>query len=208
MDSKQPAPVAQVLAQPTPGTSYLEWGAVFGGVALAGAIATILTQFGAGVGLSVGAATLSDGSVSWNVLVAGLWSVAVAVMSSAAGGYVAGRMRSPWGDATESEVEFRDGVHGVVAWAVATLLVSISLATLTLLLALGKAVADTPADAALSADALRIGGNVTGIFAFAVAAGAAIGAAAAWFAATIGGKHRDEGISVHEVVVPRMFRRG
>jgi hypothetical protein len=35
-----------------------------------------------------------------------------------AGGYVAGRMRSRWGETTAHEVEFRDGLHGGLVWAV------------------------------------------------------------------------------------------
>jgi hypothetical protein len=42
--------------------------------------------------------------------------------------------------------------------------------------------------------------------AFASAAGAALSAAAAYVAGTIGGGHRDKGISIH-VVTPKMFRR-
>jgi hypothetical protein len=34
------------------------------------------------------------------------------------GGYVAGRMRSRWHEPTEHEVEFRDGLHGGLVWAV------------------------------------------------------------------------------------------
>jgi hypothetical protein len=35
-----------------------------------------------------------------------------------AGGYVAGRMRSRWHEPTQHEVEFRDGLHGGLVWAV------------------------------------------------------------------------------------------
>jgi hypothetical protein len=35
-----------------------------------------------------------------------------------AGGYVAGRLRSRWHETTEHEIEFRDGVHGALVWAV------------------------------------------------------------------------------------------
>jgi hypothetical protein len=35
-----------------------------------------------------------------------------------AGGYIAGRMRSRWNETTQHEVEFRDGLHGGLVWAV------------------------------------------------------------------------------------------
>jgi hypothetical protein len=35
-----------------------------------------------------------------------------------AGGYIAGRMRTRWNETTQHEVEFRDGLHGGLVWAV------------------------------------------------------------------------------------------
>jgi hypothetical protein len=61
-------------------------------------------------------------------------------------------------------------------------------------------------EAEATADMLRITANVSTIFNFATAAGAAIGAAAAWYAARLGGDHRDKGLSIHEIV-PKVFRR-
>lgn len=94
-------------AMPGSDGSYLEWGPVWGGGAVAVALSLVLMQFGAGIGLSVGDPVLESGAVSWNVLAAGLWTVWVALVASAAGGYIAGRMRQRWQDATEQEVEFR-----------------------------------------------------------------------------------------------------
>ena len=45
----------------------------------------------------------------------------VAVGSFALGGYIAGRVRSTW-KASSDEVEFRDGVHGLIAWALGVML--------------------------------------------------------------------------------------
>ena len=39
-------------------------------------------------------------------------------MSFSAGGYLAGRLRSPWAGGTEGERHFRDGAHGFAVWAV------------------------------------------------------------------------------------------
>lgn len=183
--------------------SYLEWGAIWGGTALAGAMSVVFLQFGSAVGFAVGSTFLEDGTPSWSVLVAGLWVVLVTLASSAAGGYFAGRMRSRRGDAKEVEVEFRDGTHGLVTWATATLVVGAVTTGLAALSAIDAAAAQ---QAGMTAEMVRITKNVSGIFAFSVAAGSALGAAAAWFAATMGGAHRDQGLSVHEVV-PKIFRR-
>lgn len=190
-----------------PGSSYLEWGAVFGGTAVAGAMSVVLLQFGAGVGLALGSPTLEDGSASWNVLAAGLWLAIVALASSTAGGYIAGRMRSRWGDAVEAEVEFRDGTHGLVVWGASTVAVGVLMAAITAASAVGAGTAAAGAPPSEpTADLLRLTANVSTIFSFATAAGAALGAAAAWYAATLGGEHRDKGLSIHEVV-PKRFRR-
>lgn len=205
MKPKDKDSTTAVTSTAEPGASYLEWGAIFGGAAVAAAMSVVLLQFAAGAGMSVGASTLEDGSASWNVMVAGLWLAVVALASSGAGGYIAGRMRSRWGDAVEAEVEFRDGTHGLVVWAVATLSVGVIMAGVAALSALSEAKSAAP-DLETTADMLRISANVSTIFSFATAAGAALGAAVAWFAAQLGGEHRDEGLSINEAV-PKIFRR-
>jgi len=209
MQTSYADPLAAHIEPPTmtgtlaPGSSYLEWGAVLGGVVVAMAMSVVLLQFGAGVGLAMGAPTLSDGTASWNVVVAGLWVALVALSSSAAGGYLAGRMRSRWGDAAETEVECRDGIHGLATWGVSTLAVGVLMAILAALSAPRLGVIPAP-DTAVQV--LRIMANASVIFTFGIAAGAALGAAAAWHAATVGGHHRDNGLSMH-AVVPTAFRR-
>ncbi len=44
------------------------------------------------------------------------------VASFAAGGYIAGRMRSPWRTTDETESYFRDGAHGFGVWSIGVLL--------------------------------------------------------------------------------------
>ncbi|MFN4090432.1 MAG: hypothetical protein ACK4QW_15500 [Alphaproteobacteria bacterium] len=60
-------------------------------------------------------------SLRWLTIATGIWFIWVAISSFAAGGYLAGRLRRRIGDATEDEVETRDGAHGVVVWAVGAL---------------------------------------------------------------------------------------
>lgn len=205
MVDKSSTPDARAIAAPAPGISYLEWGAVLAGATVASALSVVLFQFGSGVGLALTSPTLEDGSASWNVVIVGLWTLLVAISSAAAGGYIAGRMRSRWGDAVESEVEFRDGVHGLVVWGASTLAVAAVLAIMTALATVGIATTANVVAATPDPAVVRLSTNITTLLAFATAAGAALGAGAAWFSAISGGKHRDEATSFH-VLVPGMFR--
>src|SRR6185503_13864867 len=55
-------------------------------------------------------------------LLSGLWLLLTAVASFALGGYLAGRLRATWDTTTADEVEFRDGIHGVLVWGLAILI--------------------------------------------------------------------------------------
>ena len=46
----------------------------------------------------------------------------MAIIAFGVGGYIAGRMRAPI-DASDDEIEFRDGTHGVLVWAIAMVLI-------------------------------------------------------------------------------------
>ena len=102
--------------------SYLDWPAVFAGAAVAAAISLVLLTFGSAIGLSLTSAQEGQStSLFWIAVIGGFWLLWVQVSASIAGGYLAGRMRRRHGDATEYESDIRDGSHGVVVWAVATL---------------------------------------------------------------------------------------
>ena len=55
----------------------------------------------------------------------GLYLVLVAIVAYGAGGYVVGRLRARLSAGPPDEIEFRDGVHGAAAWALATLLAAL-----------------------------------------------------------------------------------
>jgi hypothetical protein len=59
----------------------------------------------------------------------GLYFVVMAMMSSAIGGYLAGRLRNKWIGVHTDEVYFRDTAHGFLAWAFASVLGAAVLAT-------------------------------------------------------------------------------
>lgn len=185
------------------GQSYLEWGAVWGGSVIAIATSTVLGQFGGSAGLALGEPVLANGEPSWQVIVASLWLFLTALASSAGGGYIAGRMRSRWGDAAKSEVEFRDGVHGLSVWAVSTMAVAAVAAFGAALAGIGVntgTVEEIPANVAEYTQTLTV------VYGFAAGAAAALGAGAAWWFASLGGSHRDEGTDVN-LLTPRFLRR-
>jgi hypothetical protein len=57
----------------------------------------------------------------WLALLSGFWIIVVTTGSYALGGYLAGRVRSTWKTSAD-EVEFRDGAHGLLVWAVGVVL--------------------------------------------------------------------------------------
>jgi hypothetical protein len=103
-------------------TNYVQWGPAVAGALAAASLAFVLHSFAAAIGLAVSstAPTWRDASMMLQLL-SGLYLVIVAIISLGVGGYIAGRMRSPV-DASADEVEFRDGTHGLLVWAIAMIL--------------------------------------------------------------------------------------
>jgi hypothetical protein len=111
-----------VAAGPVPQASYIEWSPVIAGAIGASAISFLLLTFGGAVGLTLTSPWPNEGVPAWAILFAvAWWSVMVQIGSFFAGGYLAGRMRTRWADATLHEVRFRDGTHGFTVWAVGVL---------------------------------------------------------------------------------------
>ena len=112
-----PAPLGS-SATATPGSSFVEWGAVLAGAFLAAAISFVLLTFGAAIGLSATSPWPNSGASAKVIAsIAVFWAMAQQIGAFMAGGYVAGRMRSRWHE-TGHEAEFRDGLHGGLVWAV------------------------------------------------------------------------------------------
>jgi hypothetical protein len=106
-----------------PPSNYLAWTPAVAGALIATAFSTILIAFGTAIGLGVAstAPTWRDASVAlW--LLSGIYLILVALISFGVGGYAVGRIRTN-ADATDTtEIEHRDGVHGLAAWAIAAVL--------------------------------------------------------------------------------------
>jgi hypothetical protein len=107
----------------TTGPVYVSWGAVIAGAIAASAFTFVLVTFGAAIGLATAShsATWRDSSIAF-ALLSGLWLLLAALASFSLGGYVAGRMRATWGTTVADEIEFRDGIHGLLVWALAVII--------------------------------------------------------------------------------------
>ena len=120
--------------------SGVSWPAVAAGGVATAALTLLLVAFGAGLGLSA-ISPWSDSGVSASTfkIATGIYLIIVGVMSSAVGGYLAGRLRTKWIGVHSNEVFFRDTAHGFLAWAFATLISATALASTTAYLANGAA---------------------------------------------------------------------
>jgi hypothetical protein len=103
---------------------YLHWTPVILGALVATAFSSILLAFGAtiGLGISSTAPTWRDASAALSIL-SGLYLIIQAVLSFGVGGYLAGRTSVVGlAPADSTEIEHRDGLHGLAAWALAVVL--------------------------------------------------------------------------------------
>jgi hypothetical protein len=103
---------------------YVEWTPVIAGAIAAAALSFVLFTFGSSLGIALASSSPSwrDASVTLAVL-SGLYVILATVASFGFGGYIAGQLRSPWAASTDiDEVEFRDGIHGLLVWALAVAL--------------------------------------------------------------------------------------
>ena len=126
----------QDVASPSPraveATDYVRWTPIVAGAVVAAALASVLHGFAAAIGLAVSstAPTWRDASIALWIL-SGCYLILVALATYGLGGYIAGRMRVPQRDASADEIETRDGAHGLLVWALATLSTGLLIAMAT-----------------------------------------------------------------------------
>ena len=103
-------------------SSGVSWGAILAGAAAAAALSLILVILGVGLGFSAISPWPSIGANVTTVGVsAALWLALTQIVASGLGGYLAGRLRVKWADVHTDEIYFRDTAHGMLSWAVASL---------------------------------------------------------------------------------------
>jgi hypothetical protein len=103
--------------------AYLHWNPIMAGAIAAAAFSFVLISFGSAIGLAV-----ASPSSSWRdtssalALLGGLWLLLTSLASFGLGGYLAGRLRESLTVAVPDEVEFRDGIHGLLVWGLAIII--------------------------------------------------------------------------------------
>jgi hypothetical protein len=124
---RQPAQIADIVE---PSEAGVSWAAVIAGAAASCALTLVLLSFGMGMGFSVVSPWSNSGiSVTTFKIGTGLYFIVMAMISSAVGGYLAGRLRTKWVGIQTTEVHFRDTAHGFLAWAVASVVGAVLLAS-------------------------------------------------------------------------------
>lgn len=108
-----------VAAAPGP---YVDWAAILGGAIVTVALGVLFTGFGAALGLTAVSAEEGEGSGTLALVISAIWILLSVVAAYAMGGYVAGRMRRRVENASPDEVTVRDGMNGVIVWAVGVVL--------------------------------------------------------------------------------------
>src|ERR1700675_4307779 len=113
-----------------PSVAGISWAAVLAGAVTSLALTLVLLSLGAGLGFSVVSPWSNSGvSATTFEIGTGLYFIVMAMISSALGGYMAGRLRKRWIGVQSTEVHFRDTAHGFLAWALASVLGAIVLAS-------------------------------------------------------------------------------
>jgi hypothetical protein len=122
-----PIETIETIEPSLPGVS---WAAVLAGAVASLALTLVLLSFGAGMGFAVVSPWGNAGiSATTFKIGTGLYFIVMAMISSALGGYLAGRLRQRWIAVQAPEVFFRDTAHGFLAWALASVLGAVLLAT-------------------------------------------------------------------------------
>ena len=184
--------VEEVLVGPAQAAAgrATDWGAIIGGALAAMGVTIILFTAGSGFGLStVEPWSFANRAPETFAIGAAIWLIVMQWVSSAVGGYLAGRLRVRWHHLHGDESFFRDTAHGLITWAMATVIVA-GVAVLMTTLA-GLAASDlaevAPASPAAADEARKA---VTAIALF-TGFSMLIGAFIASVSAVLGGRLRD-----------------
>jgi len=110
--------------------SAVHWGAVLAGTVTSSAFALTLVALGTGIGLmSVSPWSNSGVSTTTFGVLTLAWLAAIQLFAFGIGGYISGRLRVRWPGTHTDEVFFRDTAHGLLVWALGTLVSVAILAT-------------------------------------------------------------------------------
>ncbi|MEO5586173.1 MAG: hypothetical protein ABIQ81_00615 [Novosphingobium sp.] len=172
-----------------PGGPAVDWSAIWAGTSAAIAITLMLLAIGAGLGLASISPWPGVGAKATTFSIgAGIWLIVMQWISSAVGGYLAGRMRTRWHGLHSDETFFRDTAQGLITWSVATMIVAGIAVLMTTLAGLA---APTQTDASMSAAMAEAARKAATAIALFTGFSMLIGGFIACVSAAIGGRLRD-----------------
>jgi hypothetical protein len=123
LDPRAPGPVA--ISAAAPSKSAASWSAIIAGAFVAAGLSLVLLALGSGLGFAAISPWHDRGvSATSFAITTAIWFIVIQWLSSAVGGYIAGRLRTRWIGTNPHEVFFRDTAHGLITWAVATVAVA------------------------------------------------------------------------------------
>jgi hypothetical protein len=169
----------------------ISWSAIIAGATVALATSLLLTLLAAGFGIRFAFGGLAwRGSLEGFSPIFGAGAIAVQVVSAGFGGYIAGRMRHQWFTVHPDEAHFRDTAHGLLAWALSTV-VGVVLAA-TVLIPYAEQLAAPTAPSVLTADEALRAANIAMQAAFFTGVGMFLSAFIAAVAARLGGLQNED----------------
>ena len=104
------------------GRSAVSWGAIIAGAFAAAAFSFALFALGAGIGLASVSPWGGLPSPTTFGVMTGAWLIAIELFALGLGGYLAGRLRTRWSGVHSDEAFFRDTAHGLLVWALASVI--------------------------------------------------------------------------------------
>jgi hypothetical protein len=171
----------------------ISWAAIFAGAVASLALSLVLSTLVAGFGFKLMSPWPGQPTPGGFTPVLGAAMIAVQVVSSALGGYLAGRLRTKWLNLHSHEAHFRDTAHGLLAWAVSTIVGVVLVATVFAMPTDTAAVPGAaPVDPATVAALAQNASNIAAQVAFFIGFGMLLSAFTAAVAAALGGLRREE----------------
>jgi hypothetical protein len=112
-------------AAAAPSKSAASWPAIIAGAFVAIAVSLVLLALGSGLGFASMSPWPGKGiSGTTFAVTTAIWLIITQWVSAGIGGYIAGRLRTRWIGTQTHEVFFRDTAHGLITWAVASVVVA------------------------------------------------------------------------------------
>jgi hypothetical protein len=112
-------------AAANPSKSAASWPAIIAGAFVAIAVSLVLLALGSGLGFASMSPWPGKGiSGTTFAVTTAIWLIITQWVSAGIGGYIAGRLRTRWIGTHTHEVFFRDTAHGLITWAVASVVVA------------------------------------------------------------------------------------